>query len=632
MLHSRQGRGTGRPRLRMWTLPVLVALLAACGTSTLGGQPPAPTADASSGAAVYETACAACHDGNVAQAPRREALSILPAARIEAALVTGIMRAQAASLSIEERRAVSVFLSQAAPPPTGDKGRCTTAEARLLSQVKVSDWGMDAGNMRAVDATKTGINAGNASKLKLAWVFAFPDATRARVQPTLAGDVLFTADQGGTIYALDASSGCLHWSVSTPHEIRSALVIGASPSGVATTLYFGDISGRVHALDIGSRKLIWSVRPDDHSQATITGTLRLFDGKLFVPVSSLEVIAAMDGKYACCTFRGAVAALDAATGSLIWKTYTIDEAPTPRGANREGAEMFGPSGAPVWSSPTIDEARRRLYVGTGENYSHPASDKSDAILALDMATGRIAWRYQALSQDVWNAACSAGANCPVATGPDFDFGAPPVLVRTPDGRSMVLAGQKSGHVYALDPDKDGAVIWTAKPGRGGIMGGVHWGMTSDGNALYVPISDLSVYPKDAHLPPQSGLHAYDLTTGLKRWASVLPDTCGQTAWRCSPGISAAATYAPGVVFGGSLDGMLRGFAAADGTILWSFDTNRDFEAVNGVKAFGGGIDSSGPVVAGDFLYATSGYDKFGQKAGNLLLAFKLDHDAQARAP
>ena len=199
MLHSRQGRGTGRPRLRMWTLPVLVALVAACGTSTLRSQPPAPTADASSGAAVYETACAACHDGNVAQAPRREALSILPAARIEAALVTGIMRAQAAPLSLEERRAVSVFLSQVAPPPTGDKGRCTTAEARLLSQVKISDWGMDAGNMRAVDATKTGINAGNASKLKLAWVFAFPDAARARVQPTLAGDVLFTADQGGTI-------------------------------------------------------------------------------------------------------------------------------------------------------------------------------------------------------------------------------------------------------------------------------------------------------------------------------------------------------------------------------------------------------------------------------------------------
>ena len=413
---------------------------------------------------------------------------------------------------------------------------------------------------------------------------------------------------------------------------RTGLVIGAAPSGAATTLYFGDISGRVHALDIASHKLIWSVRADEHPQSTITGTLRLFDGKLFVPVSSLEVVAAIDGNYACCTFRGAVVALNASTGALVWKTYTIDEPATNRGANRDGAQMFGPSGAPVWSSPTIDAERRRLYVGTGENYSRPASDESDAILALDMATGNTVWRYQALSQDVWNAACSAGANCPIATGPDYDFGAPPILVKTPKGRSMLLAGQKSGFVYALDPDKDGAVIWTAKPGRGGIMGGVHWGMTSDGSVLYVPISDLSVYPEDAHLPAQSGLHAYDLSTGAKRWASILPDKCGQTSWRCSPGISAAVTLAPGVVFGGSLDGTLRAFAAADGAILWSFDTNRNFEAVNGAKAFGGGIDSSGPVVAGDFLYATSGYDKFGQKAGNLLLAFKIDDEAPARAP
>lgn len=632
MFHAPQGIGNGRARLCTWTLPVIVALLAACGTYTPGGQPAGQTADANDGVALYARACAACHDGGVVQAPRRQALSILPAARIEAALATGIMQTQAASLSADERRAVSVFLSQAMPAPNSEQGQCSMAEARPLSPVQVADWGMDARNTRSVDAKKTAIDAGNADRLKLAWVFAFPDAARARVQPTLAGDVLFTADQNGTIYALDAGSGCLRWSASTSHEIRSGLVIGASPSGFATTLYFGDISGRVHAFDIASRKLIWTVRPDDHPQATITGTLRFFEGKLYVPVSSLEVVAAMDGKYACCTFRGAVAALDAATGSLIWKTYTIDDVPAERGSNREGARMFGPSGAPVWSSPTIDEERRRLYVGTGENYSHPASDKSDAILALDMATGKIVWRYQALSHDVWNAACSAGANCPVATGPDYDFGAPPILAKTPDGRSLVLAGQKSGHVYALDPDRNGAVVWSAKPGRGGIMGGVHWGMTSDASVLYVPISDLSVYPKDAHLPPQSGLHAHDLSTGAKRWTSVLPDKCGQTSWRCSPGISAAATYAPGVVFGGSLDGMLRAFAAADGAILWSFDTNREFEAVNGAKAFGGGIDSSGPIVAGDFLYATSGYDKFGQKAGNVLLAFRIGDEAPARAP
>jgi len=581
-------------------------------------------ATAAHGEQVYLAACATCHDGAVLQAPRREALAVLPAARIEAALTTGIMQAQAAGLSEADRWAVSAFLSHAQPPVAEGEGRCSAGNVGALAPVRVSDWGMSAANARAVPASGTLINAANAARLKLDWVFAFPNGTRARVQPTLAGDTLFTADQTGAIYALDAARGCVRWQAQTAQEIRSGLVIGTSASGAAATLYFGDFGGNVHAFDIASRKLLWSTKPDAHPQATITGTLRLFEGRLYVPVSSLEVVAAMDAKYACCTFRGAVAALDAATGETIWKTYTIDEQASLRGANREGTPSFGPSGAPIWSSPTIDTVRRRLYVGTGENYSHPASDKSDAILALDMATGKIVWSYQALAEDVWNAACAAGANCPVNTGPDYDFGAPPILATLKEGKSLLLAGQKSGYVYALDPDRQGALVWKAKPGRGGIMGGVHWGMASDGEVLYAPVSDLSVYPKDAHLPAQSGVHALDIATGAKIWSQVLPDTCGKTTWRCSPGVSAAATLAPGVVFGGSLDGMLRAFSAQDGSVLWSFDTNREFDAVNGVRAYGGSIDSSGPVVSGDRMYATSGYDKFGQKAGNLLLAFRIE--------
>jgi polyvinyl alcohol dehydrogenase (cytochrome) len=211
----------------------------------------------------------------------------------------------------------------------------------------------------------------------------------------------------------------------------------------------------------------------------------------------------------------------------------------------------------------------------------------------------------------------------VNTGPDYDFGAAPILVELADGRAIVLAGQKSGDVYGLDPDKGGAVVWKTKPGRGGIMGGVHWGMATDGKTLFVPISDLSVYPKDAHLPAQSGMHALDIATGKALWSTVLPNVCNGAKWRCSPGVSAAATFAPGVVFGGSLDGTLRAFSARGGEVLWTFDTNRQFEAVNGITGSGGSIDSSGPVVAGKFVYATSGYDKFGQKGGNLLLAFNV---------
>ncbi len=579
------------------------------------------------GAAIYARACAACHDGGAAQAPRREALAALPAARIKAALETGIMKSQAAGLDADERLAVAAFLSkvQTSVGARNAVGQCNPDDLGVLSPIRVGDWGMGLENSRAVDGKASGLSVRNASRLKLDWVFAYPDGTRSRVQPTLAGDTLFTADQTGAIYALNAASGCVRWRVQTAQEIRSALVVGTNATGGATTLYFGDIAGNVHALDIAGRKLIWSVRPELHAQATITGTLRLFEGKLFVPISSLEVVAAMNGKYACCTFRGAVAALDAATGRQIWKTYTIDEEASARGSNREGAEMFGPSGAPVWSSPTIDKARGRLYIGTGENYSHPASDKSDSVIALDLATGKILWSFQALSQDVWNAACAAGPNCPINPGPDYDFGAPPILVDRKAGGSLVLAGQKSGYVFALDPDRGGALVWKAKPGRGGIMGGVHWGMTAQAGVLYVPVSDLSAYPKDALLAPQGGLHALDVETGAKVWSTLFPDRCGNVEWRCAPGVSAAAMLAGDVILTGSLDGLLRAVATKDGEVLWEFDTNLEFQAVNGVRAFGGSIDSSGPIASGGWVYATSGYDKFGQKAGNLLLAFKVQN-------
>lgn len=602
----------------LWMMP---ALLAACIQQPQPATVAPLTTPTSSGAAIYARACATCHDGGAIQAPRRESLAALSRERILAAMTTGIMSAQASGLSAEEKETLAAYLSVAETQEVGGATKCTAPLTRSPSPAKVFDWGMRPENWRAVGKDQTSVDAENASGLKLAWVFAFPGSTRSRVQPTVAGDVLFTADQFGTVYALDAATGCTRWTVQSDKEIRSPLIVGTNAAGEPDVLYFGDIAGQVHAIDLATRQIVWTVRPDAHPQATITGAIRLHEGRLYVPISSLEVVAAMDGAYACCTFRGAVAALDVRTGATVWKTYTIAEAPKVQGKNRTGANQFGPSGAPVWSTPTIDPKRGRLYIGTGENYSHPATATSDAIMALDLASGRIVWTFQATANDVWNAACPSGPNCPVNTGPDYDFGAAPILVELPDNRAIVLAGQKSGDVYGLDPDKGGAVIWKAKPGRGGIMGGVHWGMATDGKTLFVPISDLSVYPKDAHLPAQSGMHALDVATGKALWSTVLPNACNGAKWRCSPGVSAAATLAPGVVFGGSLDGSLRAFSARDGKILWTFDTNRQFEAVNGITGDGGSIDSSGPVVSGKFVYATSGYDKFGQKGGNILLAF-----------
>jgi polyvinyl alcohol dehydrogenase (cytochrome) len=615
-------RGPRRGRLlaSVWLLPAFLAACMQQPQPVVAGMPATPT---SSGAAIYERACATCHDGGAIQAPRRDSLAALSRERILAAMTTGIMSTQASGLSPEEKETLATYLSVPQAPGGGMATYCAASPTRSFAPGKVLDWGMRPENWRAVGKDQTSIDAENASGLKLAWVFAFPGSTRSRVQPTIAGDVLFTADQFGTVYALDAATGCTRWTVQSDKEIRSPLIVGTNAAGEPDALYFGDIAGQVHAIDLATRRIVWTVRPDAHPQATITGAMRLHEGRLYVPISSLEVVAAMDGAYACCTFRGAVAALDVKTGANVWKTYTIAEEPKVQGTNRAGANRFGPSGAPVWSTPTIDPKRGRLYIGTGENYSHPATVTSDAIMALDLASGRIVWTFQATANDVWNAACPSGPNCPVNTGPDYDFGAAPILVELPDDRAIVLAGQKSGDVYGLDPDKGGAVLWKAKPGRGGIMGGVHWGMATDGKTLFVPISDLSVYPQDAHLPAQSGMHALDIATGGILWSTVLPDVCKDTKWRCSPGVSAAATFAPGVVFGGSLDGTLRAFSARGGEILWTFDTNRQFEAVNGISGSGGSIDSSGPVVAGKFVYATSGYDKFGQKGGNLLLAFNV---------
>jgi len=604
---------------------LLPALLAAC------AQQPQQVATASaasltpSGAAIYERACATCHEGGAIQAPRRESLAALSQERILVSLTTGIMSAQASGLSPEEKKTLASYLSGPRTAEAVSTSYCTAPPSSTDGSGGILDWGMRPENWRAVEKDQTSVDATNATDLEMAWVFAFPGSTRSRVQPTIAGSVLFTADQFGTVYALDAATGCTFWTVQSDKEIRSPLIIGTDAAGSPDTLYFGDIAGRVHAIDLATRRIVWSVRPDSHPQATITGAMRLHEGRLYVPISSLEVVAAMDGTYSCCTFRGAVAAIDIKTGTTVWKTHTIAEEPRAQGTSRTGVRLFGPSGAPVWSTPTIDRKRGRLYIGTGENYSHPSTGTSDAIMALDLASGKVVWTFQATANDVWNAACPSGPNCPANAGPDFDFGAAPVLVELSDGRAVILAGQKSGHVYGLDPDKGGALIWTTKPGRGGIMGGVHWGMATDGKTLFVPISDLAVYPQDAHLPAQSGMHALDVATGKPVWSTVLPDTCKGTAWRCSPGVSAAATLAPGVVFGASLDGVVRAFSARDGSILWTFETNRQFEGVNGVSGSGGSIDSSGPVVAGRFVYVTSGYDKFGQKGGNLLFAFKLDN-------
>ena len=266
----------------------------------------------------------------------------------------------------------------------------------------------------------------------------------------MAGGRVYVGSQNGTVYALDAASGCIRWTFAAAGGVRTAIAIG---NGL---VYFGDTAANVYAVDAetGARRWVRSV--ETHPLARITGSPTLHDGRLYVPTSSYEESQGADPQYACCTFRGSVTALDAATGAVIWKTYMIPDEPKRRGTSTAGVPLWGPSGAAIWSAPTIDARRGLIYVATGNQYSGPSHPSSNAVVALDLKTGSVRWSKQVTAGDIYVSNCRAGnPNCPETNGPDFDFGSPPMLARTTAGRDLIVIGQKSGIGFALDPEKNG---------------------------------------------------------------------------------------------------------------------------------------------------------------------------------
>ena len=567
---------------------------------------------------VYAENCASCHDVEGAGAPLRAALRSRTSGAILASLETGLMREQGKALTAEERQLVSLYLGGGSQATAGKPCR---SNLQLVSAPLWNGWGNGSTNHRYQTAAAGGVTPANIGALELKWAFGFPGAARARSQPVVTAEALFTGSQDGRVYALGLADGCTHWTFDAEAEVRVSPTLGVDADGKPERLYFGDFAANVYALDARSGKLVWKQSVKDHAAGTITGSPTLHGGRLYVPMSSTEIISAMDDKYACCTFRGGVTALDAATGKPLWRVYTTD-LPVPAGTNRIGKPAFAPSGAPVWSPPTVDAKRGLVYFGTGENYSSPANDKSDAIIAVEAATGKIRWVRQVLSGDAWNGAClrgAAGANCPRENGPDLDFGAPPILTPLPGGGDILLAGQKSGMVFGIDPDT-GAIRWQQRAGQGGFNGGIHWGMATDGRTLFVGIAD-TPGGKAPVGPRRPGIHAYDAATGRPLWSQIERQTCPERKFECETALSAPVTLTDGIAFGGAHNGLLRAYASGDGRLLWSFDTRRAFATVNRVQARGGTIDSSGPVIAGGYLIVNSGYDKFGLIPGNVLLVF-----------
>lgn len=599
-------------------------LAAACGSPLPETDAPLKeSGQAAHAARLYADNCAGCHDVEGRGAPMRAALEQMSVQQIREALTQGVMKQQGQALDRFDLVVLAEFLGRETPVVTDVGPRCD-GDLAIASRPAWGSWGGSPANTRFQSARNAGLSASDVADLELAWAYGFPGAQRARSQPAVTDEAIFTGSQSGLVYALDLETGCVWWTYDAGKEVRNAPLVGTDARGTPETLYFGDFGATVHAVDIATGEKRWSRSIKDHPDGTITGSIVRHGDTLFVPMSSTEVLSAYSDDYACCTFRGGVIALDAESGETRWRWYTVDE-PRRTGKNAKGVDRFGPSGAPVWSTPTIDAERGLLYVGTGENYSLPAGRYSDAIVALDMRNGRLRWARQTISGDAWNAACSergeSRANCPEERGPDFDFGAPPILVTLANGKDMLLAGQKSGEVFGLDPDDKGRIVWRQRAGMGGFNGGIHWGMASDGRTLWVGIADTpgSIF---AEGPPRPGIHAYDAATGEVLWSRIEPKTCEEVTYACVTAFSAPLTAMPGVVFGGAHNGRLVAYSGKDGAVLWMAETNRAFETVNGVEAKGGTIDGAGIVVANGMVIVNSGYDKFGEIPGNVLLVYR----------
>jgi polyvinyl alcohol dehydrogenase (cytochrome) len=491
------------------------------------------------------------------------------------------------------------------------------------ANILTTDWGLDLENSRYQTADKAGLSVQDVPHLKLAWAFRLNKATDLRVQPVVTTDTVYVGG-GDKLYALSSQTGCIRWQQNFKHEVRTPLMLARLQPRQPPRLLFGDDAGNVYAIDIHDGSIVWQQSVSTHFSTKLTGSFKFYQGRVYVPVSSQEEFYSIAPFYPCCSFRGAVAALDAADGKLLWRTYLVPEAQA-LDRNWTMVKRWGPSGVAVWSSPAIDTERRLLIVATGNNYEKPTTDMSDAIIAMNLDTGKIRWARQITAGDAWGVGCALPAGgCPQKPGYDFDFGAAPVLGTLPDGRAVVFAGQKSAIAYALDRN-NGAVIWQTRVGRGGATGGIHWGIARDEQRLYVPNSDFDLrgyVVLKAENPPgekKPGMNALDLATGKLLWHTAEPFPCGKSI-ECDNGLSAPPTVIPGVVFAGSMQGMLNAYAATTGHRLWQADTTHEVAVVNGGTGNGGAIDVQGPVIAGGRLYVLSGYGTLG-KRGNLLLVY-----------
>jgi len=610
----------------VWLI-VLVALLPLAGVAV--AQEKAQPKGWVAAQVQFEKNCSKCH-GNAssqAHAASREELMKLSPEAIYASMTSGSMSVQAKELTDDQKRLISQHLG-GRPFGVAGAGDAKAMSNRCATNPPMSDplsgaywngWSNDAVNTRFQSAQAAGLTADQIPRLKLKWAFGVPYATEMYSQPTVVSGRIFVGGDSGYVYSLEAATGCVYWSFLAQAGVRTAPTIGTvkTHSAAKYAVYFGDQRANEYAVDAATGELLWKQRVEDHPLSRILGAPKLYKGRLYVPVSSGEEGISASAAYPCCTFRGSVVALDAETGKQIWKTYSIPETPKPTKKNSAGTQLSGPAGAAIWNSPTIDVKRNALYVGTGDAYTEPAAKTSDAILAMDLDTGKILWSFQDIKNDSWAVGCDGKhvvGNCPEELGPDYDFSVSPMLRTLPNGRQFLVVTGKSGYVLALDPDKKGAVLWKTplfeKPPL--ASGLIVFGGASDEQDAYFALNQVG------------GMAAVDMVTGERKWFTPLApeDIPGEPP---RPGQSAAVTAIPGVVFSGGWDGRLRAVATGNGSVIWEYNTVRDYTTVNGVPGKGGSMGAPGPTVVGGMLYVGSGYVGVSNGLpGNVLLAFSAE--------
>ncbi|MDR2213779.1 MAG: PQQ-binding-like beta-propeller repeat protein [Pseudomonadales bacterium] len=610
-----------------WFVTVVMVLSPALVLS----QAPVSEGDDNTGAEIYQQHCALCHENpEETKAPVLDSLRRMGPRAVSYALTNGKMKVQAAALSTGQVNRVVDYLSAAVVEDNAwvATHTCAAPRATVDSGAAIIDGvGLGLRNHRNMSAGQAGLTLGDMRELQLAWAMGFPQTANMRAQPAVIGNTLFiSVADSGQLFALDlAETPCVKWMYQHAVPLRTAINVGVVDG--RDVLVFGDASAHVQLADASSGELLWRTDVKVTSVANITAMPVLYDGRIYVPVSTGELNMAGVPEYECCTSHGAVVALDAVTGAEVWTYHTMENA-TPRGVSRVGTPRWGPAGAPIWTTAAIDEARGLLYVGTGEDNTEPTTDVSDAVLAINLADGTLRWKFQASANDIYIGGCSrdpSGPNCPPAysINKDWDFGAAIILATDSSGGDVVLAGQKSGVLWALDADT-GTLRWSTQLSSGGALGGIHWGMAFDGQYIYAP-TNMGGDDNDP-LGRGPGLHAVDVDNGAIRWSFFPePDCAGERATRvpsCNRnwGLSSSALVVDGAVIQGSNDGFVRIFNGDSGELLFSYDTAREFDTVNGIPAKGGSIDNASIIAANGMVLVQSGYGLLGIP-GNVLLAF-----------